>query len=169
MQRCRRPGGVAGVATGVVRSVVVVVVAVGGGAFQQVLPACGSFPLRVKGGGGGERTRGWRGGRGRAQNRSDPAQSSVSPVKPGFKCQHFNQTRSCVQHSSLTWGHRGQRSWDTKVRSSILEIRSQGGPYKASDWKASGFQMKHPRGNYGGCNMVPGFGTLDNVVGNWAR
>lgn len=55
------------------------------------------------------------------------------------------------------------------MRSSILGIHSQGGPYKALDWKASESQKKHPQGNYGGCNMVLGFGTLDNVVGNLAR
>lgn len=29
--------------------------------------------------------------------------------------------------------------------------------------------MKHPQVNYGGCNMILGFGMLDNAVGNLAR
>lgn len=56
LQRRRRPGGIAGVATGVVRSVVMVVVTIGSGTFQKVLPACRRFPLWVKGGGRGKRT-----------------------------------------------------------------------------------------------------------------
>lgn len=53
LQRCGRPRGIAGVTTGVLCAVVVVVVGVGGGAFQQVFPACRRFRLGVEGGGGG--------------------------------------------------------------------------------------------------------------------
>lgn len=55
LQRCGRPWGIAGVTTGVLGAIVVVVVRVGGGAFQEVFPACRRFRLGVEGGGGGER------------------------------------------------------------------------------------------------------------------
>ena len=52
LQCCGRPRGIAGVTAGVLCAVVVVVVTVGGGALQQVLPACRRLRLRVEGGGG---------------------------------------------------------------------------------------------------------------------
>lgn len=72
----------------------------------------------------------------------------------------------CVR---LTWGHRGQRSWDTKARSSILETRSQAGPCKAWDWTASEVQAGLPLVHYGGCSRALDSGMLSNAEGNSAQ
>lgn len=84
-----------------------------------------------------------------------------------------NEAQSCWPPGSecvrLTWGHRGQRSLDTKVKSSILETRIQGDPCKAWDWLVSEVQTRRPLAYCEGCSRALGSGTLGNAAGNLAQ
>lgn len=69
----------------------------------------------------------------------------------------------------LTWGHRGQRSLDTKAMSGILGTRSRAGPCKASDWLASEVQAGLLLVHCGGCSRALGSGMLGNAGGSLVR
>lgn len=68
----------------------------------------------------------------------------------------------------LTWGHRGQRSLDTKARLGILGIRSRAGPCKAWDWLVSEVWVGCPLVHCGGCSTALGSGMLGNAAGSSA-
>lgn len=70
---------------------------------------------------------------------------------------------------SLTWDHRGQRSWDRRARSSIPGTRIRAGPCKASDWPVSGGQRGFPPVHCEGCSRPLDSGMLGNAVGNLAQ
>lgn len=69
----------------------------------------------------------------------------------------------------LTWGHRGQRSQDTKVRSGILGTRSRAGPCKAWDWLVSAVWVGPLPVDCGGCSRALDSGMLGNAAGSLVR
>lgn len=85
LQRCGGTWGVTRVTAGVLCAVVMVVVSVGGGALQQLLPAWRRFRLGIEGGGGGQRSRWWRWGGGGAHDWSHPAEKAESGLDLSLK------------------------------------------------------------------------------------
>lgn len=69
----------------------------------------------------------------------------------------------------LTWGHRGQRSQDTKARSGIPGTHSRVGPCKVWDLLVSEVRTEHLPVHYGGCSRALDSEMQGNAGGSSAR